>query len=611
MRTDIHAISAPQPYHTSPSTCLAYDMAGNLYSGGYDGQIIGWRRSAWGRQTGAIVNAVAVFDRILYVVGGDRMASAYSTVTGERLLVISHGHADDLNAVVVTADGSRIAVAGEAGEIWVHEPRRSTTSLVDDPSARRMWGSCINALAILEIDGQGMLAAGNDDGVVGLVRLDGGRTVLVEVSGAVEALCAIPALGAIAVALDTGAVDLISAAGHHLASGQDHSSAVKALALSPSGELLASSSYGGTLVVHDLTVASPTLPLERRLELRVGAGWARGLAWSPVDPAELAVTSLAATPDRWDMATGTCVTDAPVLTPGLNTVTVGSDATVWTGGDAGEIYRVPSSGPPRLLAGEDSLLMSLAVGEGVIYGGFHDGVVRAYDLTGSRIAATSSRGAPINTVALDPTGRLLAAGDYNGGLQILSAPALGTRQQFEQGSAVKSVDFIDSDNVVAGDAGGGLSVWNLATCERIAHRDDLFLVNQVAWNSTTQLLLTVGRDQVIRILTASLEVIAERRAHERSIKAAAWGPDGRSLVTAGYDNTLMLFSFDGAQIIPVDVVGTHEPPGVPAVACLPSGVVVSGGWDGALRFFNSGVESRVERPRRHLSPAVPLLKGAS
>lgn len=98
---------------------------------------------------------------------------------------------------------------------------------------------------------------------------------------------------------------------------------------------------------------------------------------------------------------------------------------------------------------------------------------------------------------------------------------------------------------------------------------------------------------------ASRKLIRIFDGHNKRVKSAAFSPDGRRLVSGGYDYSLKLWDVASGKLIR-SIANAHEV-GVNSVAYSPDGkAVLSGSWDGSIKLWDaaSGKLIRSYGPRK-------------
>ncbi|NJO32310.1 MAG: hypothetical protein HC869_03465 [Rhodospirillales bacterium] len=216
--------------------------------------------------------------------------------------------------------------------------------------------------------------------------------------------------------------------------------------------------------------------------------------------------------------------------------------------------------------------------------GRHDGTTDLVDISnGSVICAMAGDGTPAVSALFDPTGGRLYVGHYSGALRVFDYPSGKLVHELTVADAIKVLCSMGrSTRLALGIADGSLMVLDTVSYRLVGRRDDLFLVNGLAWLTGSDELVSVSRDLFVRRWSADLDLLGEVTAHSRSIKVICASPDGRHWATAGYDAEVMIWSHNGL----VARCKGHDLPGVAALSWLDSRTLVSGGWDCTLKVWD-------------------------
>jgi len=116
--------------HVSPSTCVAFDADGNLYSAGYDSRLIAWdktfRQPKWVAEHDELINSIEIVDGRVFTASADRSACIWDLKTGSKISTIAKGHKDALNILTVSPAGDLVAIGGEEGLVWLYHTDSSS-----------------------------------------------------------------------------------------------------------------------------------------------------------------------------------------------------------------------------------------------------------------------------------------------------------------------------------------------------------------------------------------------------------------------------------------------------------------------------------------------------
>ncbi len=210
--------------------------------------------------------------------------------------------------------------------------------------------------------------------------------------------------------------------------------------------------------------------------------------------------------------------------------------------------------------------------------------VEVYELPSGRLLRTVTHGAPVNAVAFSTTGRDLASGAIDGSL-IVARDSGALLVLPSSTGGIDAVEFLPGGRVIAADAQRRLHIYAQGG-ETLA---DLELPGRVmALRSEGARLVTIPSylGNAAPPLLLDLEtyrVIARLEGHIERVFSARWVTGGR-ILTTGRDGTARLW--EGATGV-LRQIYRGSSRSLADATLLPDGLVVGGGADGVLRFWDA------------------------
>jgi WD40 repeat protein len=350
-----------------------------------------------------------------------------------------------------------------------------------------------------------------------------------------------------------------------------HSDAVYAVAFSPDGNALATTSRDGTLRLWNLTDRAHPRPWGAPIAAHAGK-----LYW------------VAFSPD------------------GRTVATADGDGTVRLWDVRNRAHAVPW-GPP--LTGHSGYVNSVAFspdGRWLVSGGGADFTVRLWNVTdpahpraaGVVAGATDS----VDLATFSPDGRLVASVDHAGMARLWNVmdrahpTLLGTPIRVDSQHAFAVAFSPDGRLLATGGDDQTVRLWSLAdpahpTPVGAPLTGPTNTVYAVAFNPDGQMLASAGADRVVRLwnLTDRIHPVAVGRplvGHTGYIYSLAFSPDGQLLATADADHSARVWHLPGTVLL-------GHTDRVLGVAFRPDGTVLaSASADGTVRLWNVADRSR-------------------
>jgi uncharacterized caspase-like protein len=194
-----------------------------------------------------------------------------------------------------------------------------------------------------------------------------------------------------------------------------------------------------------------------------------------------------------------------------------------------------------------------------IVSGSNDGVLYLWDLQGNVIGQSKKHGSCIYSVAFSPNGQRIASSS-NDGIRLWDSEGYPIGQAWADDiGTVTAIAFSpDGQHIASGSEDGAVRLWDLHG------------------NSIGQLQLWDFNQDVM----GQLPVVG----HEGAVRAVAFSPDGRRIVSGGEDCTIRLWELYGQ---PIGTPFTEHESWVMSVAFSPDGTrIVSGSRDHTVRLWD-------------------------
>jgi WD40 repeat protein len=165
------------------------------------------------------------------------------------------------------------------------------------------------------------------------------------------------------------------------------------------------------------------------------------------------------------------------------------------------------------------------------------------------VVATIRHPTPVDSSAIDSSGRLLVIGGSDGRISVYSSATLERISPFFGGAVpLNSVAFLPNDRqIVAISTEGGIRIWDLAgmapDVPLLTHKDRIHVAR---FSPDSRFVLTAGADGVAQLWdAASGQPTGRTMLHDGIVADGAFSHDGRFLATACTDGLVRLFDVTG------------------------------------------------------------------
>jgi WD40 repeat protein len=164
-----------------------------------------------------------------------------------------------------------------------------------------------------------------------------------------------------------------------------------------------------------------------------------------------------------------------------------------------------------------------------------DGTARLFDPHGEpvpKVRADYGPSGAVNSVAVDPSGSLVAAGGKDGAVHVLSVDGRPLRTPIEPGgSPVVSVAWARGQKLLAATEDGDVHIWRNAGASPLSEFKHGGKINAAAISADGTLVATAGQNDGARVWRMT-NGASQRLPHDGPVSAVAFDPSGRLVATA-------------------------------------------------------------------------------
>jgi len=185
-----------------------------------------------------------------------------------------------------------------------------------------------------------------------------------------------------------------------------------------------------------------------------------------------------------------------------------------------------------------------------------DGTVQLWNLSGKQLIKFPAHPKPIKSMSFSRDGERIATGSEDGTARLWNLSGKQLVEFKGHPGAVLSVSLSpDGQHLATAGDKGTVRLWNLSGKLLVKFKEQPALVKSVSFSPNGQLLATAGEQGKVTLWNLKGEPLQEFPGYWQQcqligrpqcrIMSVSFSPDGQSLVTGGYDNTVRLWSLKG------------------------------------------------------------------
>src|SRR5258706_13306081 len=286
------------------------------------------------------------------------------------------------------------------------------------------------------------------------------------------------------------------------------------------------------------------------------------VAWSPKGT-QIASTSYDKTVRVWDAANGNCVTIYRGHWDRVQAVAWSPDGTrVASGGDDGtvQVWDAATGNPVytyRRHAHPVSTVAWSPDGKRIASGG-GDKTVQVWDaFNGGNVFLYRTHTGGVHTVGWSPDGKRIASGGEDKTIQIWSPIKdknsfftnflLTARGQFNYKGHSQRVNAVmwspDGRRIASVSSDRSMQVWDSLTGRKFfIHRNSSAAINSLSWSPNSRYLASGSNDKAVQGWDVGTgHSISTYRGHTGYVNAVTWSPDGKLLASGSVDHTVQVW----------------------------------------------------------------------
>jgi len=536
--------------------------------------------------------------------GGDDKQVFVWDLTTEKPIFTPPLQTNNINAITFTQDGEYLASANHSGQMSMYKLKPESKLVMSlDVFSNTGGASGVSLVA----NGSGIFVSGASDGRIALIAGPGGYLKATEsstihrfegTSSKTHTLAATPD-GKVLVGCgsdnNTHTVTMWDIATYKpIRVLQGHNNVVGAVAIRGDSKQAATGDDDGIIKLWDLT----TTDEHRLLDDSKESLWTT--AYAP-DASTYATGGADRLVRVYDAATGKLKQTLSGHKSAVTAVTYLNANTLLSGaGD--KLIKIWDLSAEKAIdcTGHTSAVLALAShGEKLIVSGGADKTVRGWNAEGKLLWTWNGKSA-VCAVAIQQGAQRIAVGSADGMLTILDARGMGEPKPIGSALAhtagVLSVAFAPSGNSLATGGGDGIArVWNVpdsGTPVEVKKYETpiktgvgtLLPIVVVNYSADGKYLVSGGAETVVRIwdVASGAEVRGLRGATDW-VTAAAFAPDGRSVIAVGVDQKGRVYELPLNETVSVP---GHSKPAKCVAVSRDGKLIATGGEDMTIRLWN-------------------------